>query len=86
MAPIYKLARRKDHWELVFGLGSEDGIGEGSILEVRDVKGRLVGTVTPTRVTRETAEARLALDADISPYHLVAKPRIPSPVEGPDAR
>lgn len=79
LAPIYKLARNKDHWELVFGLGSEHGVQEGEHLELRDPNDRLVGMVTALRVKRESSEARLDLDADISPFHLVGKASTPSP-------
>lgn len=81
LAPIYKLARNKDHWELIFGLGSDDGVREGEVLELRDSRERLVGTVTAARVKGATAEARLSLDADVSPFHLVGK--APAPPDQP---
>lgn len=81
LAPIYKLARDKDHWDVVFGLGSDHGVHEGDDLELRDSRERLVGTVTALRVKRESAEARVGLDADISPFHLVGK--APPPPDQP---
>ncbi len=78
LGPIYKLAREKDHWELLVGLGADHGVGEGDSLYLFDPKQRLVGTMTVLRVGPESAEARLGPDADVSPSHLVARtPEIP---------
>lgn len=73
LGPIYKLARDKDHWELLFGLGSRHGVREGEVLALLDQKRVRVGQVTAVRVGEESAQARLGFDAAISPYYLVAK-------------
>ena len=73
IGPIYKLAKNKDHWEVLFGLGSAHGVQEGEELALLDAKRRRVGTVTALRVARESAEAKVRLDADISPFHVVAR-------------
>lgn len=54
---------------------------EGDDLELRDSRERLVGTVTALRLKRDSTEARLGLDADISPFHLVGK--APPPPDQP---
>lgn len=73
LGPIYKLAKKKDAWEVVFGLGSRHGVQEGEHLSLLGPDRRPVGTVMARRVWTETAEAQVPLDADVSPYHFVAK-------------
>lgn len=73
LGPIYKLARGKDHWDILFGLGSIHGVQEGETLALLNAKLHRVGTILATRVGRESTEARLGLDADISPFHVVTR-------------
>jgi len=73
LGPIYKLARNKDHWELLFGLGRRHGVREGDVLALLDQKRTRVGSVTALRVGEESSQARLGLDAMVSPFYLVAK-------------
>ena len=63
LGPIYKLARNKDHWELLFGLGRRHGVREGEVLALLDQKRTRVGSVTALRVGEESSQARLGLDA-----------------------
>lgn len=78
LGPIYKLAKNKDHWDMLFGLGREHGVREGEALVLVDRGGRLIGRLTARKVGPDTAEARLGLDVPVSPTHLVAKAPPPS--------
>jgi hypothetical protein len=71
---IYKLAKKKDGWELMFGLGSDHGIRAGDRLYVLDRRGRPTGQeVTAEGVSKEAAEARMDSKADIRPEYLIAR-------------
>lgn len=69
---IYKLAKRKTEWEIIFGLGSEHGVHPGDRLLVLDRKQQVVGELTASRVGIEGSHATLPLDADIRPGYFVA--------------
>lgn len=73
LGSIYKLVRGTDHWDVLFGLGREQGVREGDGLLLIDRRGRLVGRLTARRVGPDTAQARLGLDVAVSPTCLVAK-------------
>lgn len=84
LGPIYKLAKTKDHWDIIFGLGSAHGVREGDTLSVLDPKLRRVGTLTALRVAKESSESKVGLDADISPFHVVSRTPV-SPEAAGDA-
>jgi hypothetical protein len=73
MGPIYKLAKAKDHWDMLFGLGTIHGVREGENLALLNRQRQRVGTVTAREVKADSASARLDPEADVSPFHLVAK-------------
>lgn len=71
--PIYKLAKARDHWDMLFGLGRDHGVREGETLVLVDSRGRPVGRIVARRVGPDTAQARFGLDMPVSPSHLVSK-------------
>ncbi len=75
IGPIYKLAKRKQGWEVVFGLGSESGVRDGDRLLILNREYRPVGHLVAESVSVETGQAVVPLDADIGPGHFVALER-----------
>lgn len=75
IGPIYKLARRKDGWEVVFGLGSVYGIKDGDRLVILDKNYKPVGQLIATEVGPESSQAKVPLSENISPSHFVARAR-----------
>ncbi|MCF8079015.1 MAG: hypothetical protein K9K88_07025 [Desulfobacterales bacterium] len=74
LGPIYRLAKKKDGWELIFGLGKEHGISVGDRLQVFTGRGEPTGQeITAEAVGAEAAHGRLHLDADIKAEYLVGK-------------
>jgi hypothetical protein len=74
LGPIYRLAKKKDGWELIFGLGQEHGISVGDRLQVYTGRGEPTGQeITAEAVGAEAAHGRLGLDADIKADYLVGK-------------
>ncbi len=69
---IYKLAKRKDEWEIIFGLGSEHGVHPGDRLLLLDRQRNVVGELTASRVGLDGSHATLPLDADVRPGYFVA--------------
>jgi hypothetical protein len=69
---LYKLARRKDDWEVLIGLGSAHGVRPGDHLRVLDRKMNDVGEIVIDTVEREGSSATLPLDADIKAGYFVA--------------
>lgn len=77
LGTIYKLAKRKTCWELMFGLGERHGVKAGDTLLLLDPAYQTVGEVVVEAVGPETAEARLTLGLTIRPDFLVARPDAP---------
>ncbi len=81
MGPIYKLAKRKQSWEIIFGLGSRQGVSEGERLVLLDREGRPVGHLFAIKVGAEASHATLDAAVPVTPDHLVARegaaPRAP---------
>ncbi|BFR49787.1 hypothetical protein RVX_R28480 [Nitratidesulfovibrio sp. HK-II] len=76
IAPIYRLTRRKQHWELLVGLGSMHGVTVGSSLVVLNRNKNPVDEAEVDTVERDTAHATLPLDSKVQPDFLVMlKPR-----------
>jgi hypothetical protein len=71
--PIYKLARRKTEWEIVFGLGRRHGVVEGERMLILDPSLQPLGEVTAFKVGSEAAQAVVGLDVPITPDCFVAK-------------
>lgn len=75
IGPIYKLAKLKDGWEVVFGLGSQHGIREGDILILLDESRNPVGEILADTVKGEFTAALVPLSVTITPHYLVARRR-----------
>jgi hypothetical protein len=74
IGPIYRLAKGKEGWDLIFGLGTSHGIRSGDRLQVLDAAGRLTGQqLVAEKVENDSARSRLPIDADIRPDYLVRK-------------
>jgi hypothetical protein len=71
IGPIYKLAKRKDHWEVVFGLGSRNGIRTGQILSLLDPARRKVAEFDVDTVAEDYSTAKLDLSTPIRSDYLV---------------
>jgi len=76
--PIYKLAKRKGGWDIIFGLGSRQGVAEGEILSVVDLEGDEVAELVAANVGPDAAKAFLATDRRLRQDYLVTRKRIPS--------
>jgi hypothetical protein len=84
---IYKLARTKNHWELVAGLGSEDGVERGARVllvsrDLRPIADLRVDALHPRHLTAE-----VGLEVPVTPHCFVTQgadgpPRVPPPGEG----
>ncbi|NJB68056.1 hypothetical protein GGQ74_001729 [Desulfobaculum xiamenense] len=72
VAPIYKLARRGDHWEVVFGLGTNHGVREGDTLAILDRNLAPVGSLTAHTVQNEISHANVDMRTKIAPSFFVA--------------
>ncbi|MGE4296649.1 MAG: hypothetical protein AB7E47_01350 [Desulfovibrionaceae bacterium] len=77
---IYKLAKGKNGWELVCGLGSKDGIQPGDTLTIIDDRYRCVGTFVPEKVEYDHSVALIPLDVPIRARHqiVVGKDMVPT--------
>lgn len=73
---IYKLARRDDHWEVIFGLGSNQGVNEGDRLAILDRGRAHVGDLVAQKVRADFSIAHVALDTPLAPGFLVARSRM----------
>lgn len=77
IGPIYKLVKRKTHWELLFGLGSVHGVRPGDRLAVMGPDRKIRGVIEAKDVADESAGGDLPLDADIAPNYLIGT-KVPS--------
>lgn len=75
IAPIYKLARRGDHWEVVFGLGRNHGVREHDTLTILNRELIPVGCISVHTVKAETSHANVDMGVHISPRFFVARHR-----------
>lgn len=73
VGPIYKLAKRKEGWEVLFGLGERQGVRVGDELCVLAPDGRTVGALKATKVGPTSSHATLDLAMEIGPDYLVAR-------------
>lgn len=82
IGPIYRLARRKDGWEITFGLGARQGVGEGDELAVLAPDGRVVGALRALQVGPASSTSSLDLAADIGSGYFVALAgaKLPAPL------
>ena len=73
IGPIYKLVKQKEHWEVVFGLGSRQGIRTGDTLQVLDSRHRAVGEIVAREVAADHATATVDRQAPIRADYLIAR-------------
>jgi hypothetical protein len=73
VGPIYKLAKGKNHWDIMFGLGSKHGIRPGDRLQILNPKHQIKGYLDAIEVGPESSTAILDLHADIAPDDLIAR-------------
>lgn len=72
IGPIYKLVRRKNAWEITFGLGENHGIKLGDRLLLLDEKMESAGEIIVTAVGAEESQASVDLSQKIAPTYLIA--------------
>jgi hypothetical protein len=70
---IYKLARRKDHWELVGGLGRDDGLQGGDPVYLLRPDRELLAQTAVDSVKADHFTARVELTVPVTPDCLVAR-------------
>jgi hypothetical protein len=73
IGPIYKLIKQKERWEVVFGLGTRQGIRAGDTLLVLDSRHRAVGEIVAREVAAEHATATIDHQAPIRADYLIAR-------------
>lgn len=69
---IFKMAKHKDHWEVVFGLGSNHGVRAGQELLLLDRQLQIRGSIVAEQVNTDTSASTVPLDSAIRPDYLVA--------------
>ncbi len=74
MGEIYRLAKRKREWEVLFGLGRKHGVATGDELLLLNAKRQPVGRLRVTQADYESSTSTVPLDQDIKAGYLVAKP------------
>lgn len=74
IGPIYKLAKRKEGWEILFGLGGKHGITAGEELVLLAPDGRVVGTLRAEQIGPTSTRATLDLGVEVRPDYYVARP------------
>lgn len=73
IGPIYKLVKQKEHWEVVFGLGSRQGIRPGDTLLVMDSRRHQVGEIVAREVAADHTTATVDAKAPIRAEFLIAR-------------
>lgn len=74
IGPIYKLAKRKDGWDILFGLGVNQGLTAGEELLLLTPDGRVVGSLRADEIGPTSSKSSLGPDMDIKPDYFVARP------------
>jgi len=77
LGPIYRMARDKESWKIIFGLGSVHGVHDGDRLLLLDKTGKVVGDLVAEKVGPEAAHAEVDLKIDLAPGFLVARSDAP---------
>jgi len=73
LGPIYKLAKRKGGWDIIFGLGLRQGVAEGERMSIVDRDGREVVEIVAANVGPDAAKAFVATDRRLQPDYLVMR-------------
>jgi hypothetical protein len=74
IAPIYKLARKKEGWDILFGLGGNQGVRTGEELVLLAPDGRVVGSLRAGKVGPTSSRSTLDPGVDVRPDYFVARP------------
>jgi hypothetical protein len=74
IGPIYKLAKCKEHWEVIFGLGHRHGVQPGDTLLILDPKRQPAGELPVEQVHADYSTARISLQEKIRADYLIARP------------
>lgn len=74
IGPIYRMAYRREGWEILFGLGSADGLCVGDRLDLLDARQRPTGDdLVALRVGPHSGEARLDPQVRLKPGYCVRR-------------
>jgi hypothetical protein len=73
LGPIYKLVKRKEQWEVVFGLGSHQGVHPGDTLLVLNSRHQVIGEIVAGEVAADHTTARVDRQAPIRADYLIAR-------------
>lgn len=71
IGPIYRVIKRKKHWELLVGLGKMHGIVPGATLLVLNPEKEQVGEIVVEKVEIDTSTATVPLGSDVRHDYLV---------------
>ncbi|MEW5772501.1 MAG: hypothetical protein AB1916_03165 [Thermodesulfobacteriota bacterium] len=74
IAPIYKLAKRKEGWDILFGLGEKQGLQTGEDLVLLTPDGQVVVSFRPGQIGPTSTRATLDPGVEIRPDYYVARP------------
>ena len=74
IAPIYKLAKKKEGWDLLFGLGGNQGLTTGEELFLLAPDGRVVCSLRAGEIGPTSSRSTLDLAVEVRPDYYVAKP------------
>lgn len=67
IAPIVKLARRKDHWEVAAALFSDAPIAEGGLVDVVDKNRQPLTSMTVARIENGLVHGQVGLNVPVRP-------------------
>ena len=73
LGQIYKLVKQKERWEVVFGLGSQQGVRPGDTLLILDSRHQAVGEIVAGDVAADYTTATVDRQAPIRADYLIAQ-------------
>lgn len=73
MASVFKVTRRKETFEVSFGLGRDNGIGEGDSVRIFDDDLNVIGMGKVNKISGDHATAVVDSNLRVKPNFLVAK-------------
>lgn len=76
-----KLLRKENSWEVEFGLGLDDGVKTGDVLNILNSAGRQTGTLKAQEVSKDSAMSLVDRQTKIKPGYYVASSK-PQPAGG----
>ena len=75
IGPIYKLAKKKEGWDILFGLGLNQGLTTGEELVLLTPDGRVVGALRAGEIGPTSSRSTLELGVEVRPDYYVARPQ-----------